>query len=39
MPFHRQESEQSQQSFVLKSQDKEITVCQPPIQEGLVGSR
>lgn len=38
MPLHWQEIKQGKQGLLLKAQDKEVAVCEPAIQETLVGS-
>lgn len=38
MSFHWEEIKQSKQSFTFKPQDNQAAICEPPVQENLVGS-
>lgn len=37
--FHREEGEQGEQGLLLEPQDEEAAICEPAVQEGLVGGR
>lgn len=39
LSFYWEESKQGKQDFVLSPQDQEVAVCEPAVQEDLVGSR
>lgn len=39
MPFHGQEDEPGEQGVLLQPQDEEAAVCEPAVQEAVVGGR
>jgi hypothetical protein len=39
MPLHGQEDQQGEQGVLLKPQDEEAAVCEPAVQEAVVGGR